>query len=226
MKILNGFPIQTQVAIITGVITLINILVSIGLAKNNARISRENANKAAATALEVGNNNTETLEKRRFIDTISIQRIEWINSLRQVFVEFNELAAKRKLLYERINKVPKTKSVEVNDENTVKLFTIKSNIELYLNPGEFFSDTKTIKDNALYRDIADKIHFIEQVILKAEWKRIKDETKIGEQISKEEMAKIFNEVAEDIDDADMYDKLKEGNAWVKFSKLLEQQNRA
>ncbi|XKE96552.1 hypothetical protein LG326_16905 (plasmid) [Metaplanococcus flavidus] len=213
-----NLSMPAQVAIITGTITLINIAVTVYLGKRGERISKENLEKTTVTTLEVNQKNNMILEKRRYIDAISMQRIEWINNIRNSFVDFNEWTAKRKLLHLGSKKVKE----EVIDENTAKLFTIKKNIELYLNPEEFFSerlsfyldemihifsDFTTIQDNLLYRDIGNKIHFIEQVILKAEWRRIKEETEKGEQISKRDMEKIFEDVANEIDQ-NMYSKIK------------------
>ena len=81
MEFLTNFSVQAQVAIISGIVglfvALINLLVTVIMAKRNEKVSREISEK-----------NIETLEKRRFIDAISMQRIEWINKLRDKFVEF------------------------------------------------------------------------------------------------------------------------------------------
>lgn len=177
--------------------------------------------------------------KRRYIDAISVQRIEWINNLRNKFVEFNELVYKRKLLLNSSNSIisddenQMVKS-KLLDKNAVKLFSVESNIELFLNPTEFFSGklskylneiidifayTEQIENNPLFKELDGKVNFIEQVILKSEWNRINKETEIGKKINKYDMADIFNETAIKID-SKIYSSFKSGTEWKNFEKLL------
>ncbi len=225
MSWFTGLQVPAQVAIITGGIAIINMIVTWLIARKNAINTQQIAAETALTTLQVSNKSNETLEKRRFIDAISMQRIEWINNLRHAFVSFNELMSKRKILIFESKTSPRQDMLTLLNDNTVELFASKSNIELYLNPTEFFSENLSIylneileifggiknsDDNSLYRETVDTIHYIEQVILKAEWRRIKEETKKGEQLSKEEMSEIFDEVAKEID-LKIFKKLKKDN---------------
>ncbi|UQT52332.3 hypothetical protein M5C89_01075 [Bacillus velezensis] len=47
----------------------------------------------------------------------------------------------------------------------------------------------------LYQSCYSRIELIQQVILKAEWKRIKEETKKGRELTESEIEKIYNEKA-------------------------------
>ncbi|MCQ6355604.1 hypothetical protein [Bacillus cereus] len=50
-----------------------------------------------------------------------------------------------------------------------------------------------------YSKVREKVIFLQQVILKSEWRRIKLETQKGEQLSNEETDVIFKETAIEID---------------------------
>ncbi|WP_096550372.1 hypothetical protein [Ureibacillus thermosphaericus] len=228
MKFLTNFSVQAQVAIISGIVglfvTLINLLVTVIMAKRNEKVSREISEK-----------NIETLEKRRFIDAISMQRIEWINKLRDKFVEFISICTDLGMLTDSdISQRVKITDSEYKEKVT-RLAAIKADIEFLLNPTEFFSiklnqyilkiiDTLDKRDQSVFNTYMSNMQiiiFIGQVILKSEWKRIKVETEKGREIDEVEMAKIFNNVAEKID-AKKYKSIKKGKEWIEFEKLIEQ----
>lgn len=239
MEFLTNFSVQAQVAIISGIVglfvALINLLVTVIMGRRNEKVSRENAETAAKTSLEISGKNIETLEKRRFIDAISMQRIEWINKLRDKFVEFISICTDLGMLTDPdISQRVKNTDSEYK-EKVILLAAIRADIEFLLNPTEFFSiklnqdilkiiNTVDKRDQSVFNTYMSNLQiiiFIGQVILKSEWKRIKEETEKGRELDEVEMAKIFNNVAEKID-AKKYESIKEGKEWIEFKKLIEQ----
>lgn len=239
MGLLSHFSVQAQAAIISGVVglfvALINLIVTVVMGRRNEKVSRENADKAAQASLEIGEKNIESLEKRRFIDAISMQRIEWINKLRDKFVELISICTDLGMLTDPDVSIRVNSTDSEYKEKVIRLAAIRADIELLLNPTEFFSiklsqyilkiiNIVNKRDQSVinaYMDNLEIIIFIGQVILKSEWKRIKEETEKGKELDKVEMAIIFNKVAEKID-AKKYDDIKKGKEWLEFQKLIEQ----
>lgn len=185
-------------ALVGTVITSIN---SVRIAKKTSLISKE-----------IGDKNVQSLEKRRLIDTISTQRIGWINNTRNQFIEFNKLCQSLSMIM-LSKSIGKDSNPNYNfGKHYQEIVGALNHIELLLNPREFFSQQLIIYLNKMLNSLASgdfdievykqhraTIAFIQQVILKAEWKRIKEETERGEQLSKKEMKKIFEKVAKEID---------------------------
>ncbi|MGG0536676.1 hypothetical protein [Priestia aryabhattai] len=174
---------------------------------NSVRIAK----KTSLISKEIGDKNVQSLEKRRLIDTISSQRIMWINSIRKEFVDFNKVS--HTYMMEKFSILSGNNSNYDFGEQYQHMVAVKNHIELLLNPTETFStkllycldkilDTlhKESGDLNEYKEFKDATGFIQQVILKAEWRRIKKETERGEQISTEEMNLIFKEVATEINE--------------------------
>ncbi|WP_084245214.1 hypothetical protein [Planomicrobium okeanokoites] len=181
------------------------------------RIS-EKANNINKDASEVnkrlGELGIDTQDKQRFIGTISVQRVEWINNIRNAFADFNRGA----FLYSNLIKKSFHESYEMDTEE-INLFpelVYNMNlIELYLNPSEKVSKRlidildKAVKymskprkeDYNILRvsEMREQILYLQQVILKAEWKRLKKETEKGKEIDENEMEIIFKDVAKKID---------------------------
>jgi hypothetical protein len=204
----NNAKLAAIVAIVTAAIALIGIIVS-------SIISYKGVKNSAKVTREIGKGNISSLEKRRLIDTISAQRIEWINKLRDEFVQFNKKTHTMSMLILSTKKGENTDYNFGNDYQEIIAF--KNHIELLVNPTEFFSkkiidylervlDSLISDDFNAYKINKDYLSFIQQVILKAEWKRIKIETEKGEQINKEQMNEIFVGVAKEID-PDKYNKI-------------------
>ncbi|MCD7911605.1 hypothetical protein R3Y73_04500 [Bacillus velezensis] len=147
-------------------------------------------------------------KKAALKSTISTERILWMNNLRDQFVDFNKLA----YAYSS-NKNTIEKNKEKNDfdftEKHYELRALCDRINLLLNPNEEFSDRlskKLVKIIGLltgdynynvkaYDNHIKELNLIQQVILKAEWKRIKIEIKKGEELSDKKIAKIYKEKA-------------------------------
>ncbi|AJK64973.1 hypothetical protein KHU1_1006 [Bacillus amyloliquefaciens KHG19] len=142
------------------------------------------------------------------IETISAQRIQWVNRLRDKFVEFNKLINEFSYsIYESVEK----KYVTTFDYKTKfhDLRAVGNHISLLLNPNENYSEELSneikkmfdilLEQDAykveLYQNCYSRIELIQQVILKAEWKRIKEETKKGRELTESEIEKIYNEKA-------------------------------
>ena len=191
------FQVPVQVAIITASIGAITLLVNTLLGKLNLT----------------------SLKQRRYIDTVSKERIEWLNKIRDSFVEYTTLTSELTILVTFYDlgkmKVEDEKGQKYLD-NLLQLEGVKQKIYLLLNPKEVYaaklnllSDEVTklllkyvntpIADNCdELNNLNSNINFIQQVILKAEWKRIVIEIEKGKKLNSKKVSKIFKEVAENI----------------------------
>ncbi|MBJ6721277.1 hypothetical protein I2750_13625 [Bacillus sp. PR5] len=151
---------------------------------------------------ELGEKNIEILEKRMLIDTVSAQRIEWINNIRKDFVEFNSSCHNFSLKMIQIDRQGNKGDISAEDYLIIEKH--KNQIELSLNPSEIFT-AKLIEwlqmmydglvnepqNLAKYNEARKFIIFLQQVILKAEWQRIKRETEKGRQLNEKEVEDVF-----------------------------------
>lgn len=151
----------------------------------------------------------------RYIDSINAERVNWINKIRELFSEYDKIAY---IMGENIDKG--TSKINENGELYKELIYYNNHIELFLNPTEVITKEiiklqDTISNNLLYDDPTKieqlpeellNLHYLQQVVLKSEWKRIKRETKKGKEIRKEDLRDIYIEIAITID-SDRYEQL-------------------
>ena len=158
--------------------------------------------------------NIKALDKSRYMETISKERTRWIEKVRECFSGFNHKQ------YELSTKIAGTDLHEVSKEDKEEIEKLDrelrlelSRIGLYLNgkeiPTKIFFDksdelikyiTLRFKDNhpvdfKLMKNFLVPLMKAEDLILKAEWRRVKTEVENGKEISTDEMQKIFDEVA-------------------------------
>ncbi|MCQ6355603.1 hypothetical protein [Bacillus cereus] len=102
-------------------------VISFGATLVSTNTARKSAKEAAAISKDIADGNLNSLEKRRLIDTVSTQRIEWINNVRDRFVEFNALCHTFSMTM--INKRSKNEPivVDMRDYLNIKKLRIKSN---------------------------------------------------------------------------------------------------
>lgn len=185
-------------------------VISFGATMVSTNTARKSAKEAAAISKDIADGNLNSLEKRRLIDTVSAQRIEWINNVRNQFVEFNALCHTFSMTM--VNKKSKSEPVVIDMRDYLNIEKAKNQIELFLNPREvvveklikylkqmFDCIVKEPENVPKYSNIRANVIFLQQVVLKAEWKRIKLETQKGEQLSNSETDEIFKEVALEMD---------------------------
>lgn len=189
-------------AIISFAASIITIIKSEKLQVNSAEFNRQ-----------LTDSQLKSLDKQRIVGNIGVQRIEWVNKTRDVFVEYN--TALINLNY--INTV-------VNDDNISEHFgeikrlafelrRLINLVELLLNPVEPYTKfllvnmkevnkmvITGVKNEERYFKLNDHITFSQNVILKAEWKRVKDETEIGEFLNDEKIEEIFKEIGKGINE--------------------------
>ncbi|MEK3974760.1 hypothetical protein [Psychrobacillus sp. FSL K6-1267] len=192
MQTLLGLQVPLQVAIITATIGAITLIIN----------------------TLIGKWNISSLKQRRYIDTISKERIEWLNKIRNSFVEFSTTTLEYTILWD----VYKAKDLEKEHEKSkqlydalIKLHATSEKISLLLNPTEEFSikhdgdcanlldvlsEEKFIREEYTKRHAV--LHFTQQVILKAEWQRIIKEIEIGKKLQKSDVDLIYNEVSKEI----------------------------
>ncbi|MBN9653270.1 hypothetical protein J0K78_03250 [Halobacillus sp. GSS1] len=161
----------------------------------------------------LGGLNYFSTKKGVYINTVSAERIKWINKLREHFSDYSNM------VYIYANAVEDYNNKEIapeefNEKNLNDDIVYKTTmIELYLNPTEKMNlvlmDLHTIMLQTLreefcelsyefYYDLHEDLEYLQQVILKSEWKRLKLESKKGKEIPNKKMKKIFKEVGEEI----------------------------
>lgn len=168
----------------------------------------------------LGKFNLTSLKQRRYIDTVSKERIEWLNKIRDSFVEYTTLTSELTMLVTFYDlgkmKVDDEKGQEYLDK-LLQLEGVKQKIYLLLNPKEAYAvklnllsdeatklllkyvSTPIANNGDELNNLNANVNFIQQVILKAEWKRIVIEIEKGKKLESKEVDKIFQDVAKYID---------------------------
>lgn len=160
--------------------------------------------------LIIGIFNLKNSKGDRYIDSINAERVKWINKIRELFSEYDKIAF---LMGENITCGRHSENKELSKE----LVYLNNHIELFLNPTEVITrEVIKLQDN-ISRSVKSgninsqqleeqlyNLHYLQQVILKSEWKRIKNETKKGKEIRKEDLRDIYIEIATTID-SDKYE---------------------
>ncbi|MCY8351877.1 hypothetical protein MOC99_18920 [Bacillus haynesii] len=166
--------------------------------------------------------------KDRYTEIVSRERLDWIEKLRETFHEFNELVDLYALELDRVRGY-----VNPTSEELKQLYMLRTKIEqnwsitfLYINPTEILSKKlKELKDDLyeklllnkskelnvnfdikVINNIKPEIIYIQSVILKSEWKRVKIEVEKGQDLSKGEMKDICIELAKNQDEK-LFEKL-------------------
>lgn len=194
---------------ITTIVTVIALIITSGISiwsvMRNSRITKE-----------LGEENLTSLKQKRYIDAISTERVKWINTMRDRFSESIKLVYTQMIEFSRWQDTGYDDSAEnVRDDlrNRVYEMTYVNNqITLLLNTTEPISKKIVHLQNKITNHLSTKenipefefeywaeltrdLIYFHQVVLKAEWKRVKKENKIGEEIGDEEMNFIYTEVA-------------------------------
>jgi hypothetical protein len=160
--------------------------------------------------------NNKVSKENRFIDSISVERVNWINTLRDNFSEF------LKLTHLQLNDFDRMvgRGMESIDEGELikrssEITYLHSRIFLFLNSTELTTqkliliqndivsalcngDTSKYNGENIVAWVEDLIYF-QQVILKSEWRRVKEENKKGKEIDEKRMNSIYVETAKKID---------------------------
>jgi hypothetical protein len=170
--------------------------------------------------ITLGISNLVLGKSNRFIGTVNNERVKWINKIRELFSEFNQKA------YILGRKIDQDLFKELDESELMSTIVhLNNNIQLYLNPTEVLtkkliriqeeivrlflqSEINGFNYSAIEGRLLD-LHFIQQVILKSEWKRIKQENLEGEEVSDYQMNEIFIRTAKNID-------------YEKFERLLKE----
>lgn len=180
------------------------------------KLTKELGDQTHKLTKELGEKNLKALEQRRYIDAISTERIKWINTMRDKFSEFTKFTYVQMTEFSRWKeKGFDTSDQNVRDELRDRIFEItyiRNQITLLLNPIEPVSQKLIKLQNTIARELSKKdnipefefkywaelmgdLEYFHQVVLKAEWKRVKKENKKGEEIDDKEMSHIYTEVA-------------------------------
>jgi len=176
------------------------------VANMNNEVNKKIANVSAEIQKEIASINVNALDKQRINETISIQRMEWVNKLRDMFVIFNKITH----TYSMVKFTHYFKGIDFKTkiDDYQEIISAQDNIKLLLNPNEWTSIKleETMEKLVLnlinqdtnkkeYDELRQKIQYLEQVILKAEWKRTVREIEEGRPLNRIEVEKIFEDCA-------------------------------
>jgi len=177
--------------------------------------SKKSASKSDELNDKLGLLQANTQDKQRIIETVGAQRVVWINNVRQHFVDYNSNVQKFHFNYMRLF-LPNEETIILRDktiELSEELIKTTYNTELFLNGDEVYSNAsisimQNLRSDILnsnmtvdqFNDTLKQLIFAQNIILKAEWKRVKEETSIGDFLSEERVKEIFIEVAIKVDE--------------------------
>lgn len=199
---------------ITTIVTVIALLITSGISiwsvMRNSKITKE-----------LGEGNLKSLKQKRYIDAISVERVKWINTMRDRFSEYNKNVYMQMTEFSRWQANGFTTSdeevrIEIRDR-LVEIIYSRDQIRLLLNLAEpisreiiklqkFFSKELSSKDKISKFDfkhcaaLMGDLDYLHHVVLRAEWKRIKEENKKGEEIDDDAMNRIYISVAKKLDE--------------------------
>ncbi|USY31711.1 MULTISPECIES: hypothetical protein [Bacillus subtilis group] len=166
---------------------------------------------AEETSHEIGEQNIKALDKSRYIEIISKERSEWIHNVRNNFAEFNE---KFHLLTTEMNDSIDYSVISSHlhkQWNDLRLVWAK--IDLYLNPTEVVSKKLKREVASIFLEIAPteeryknfdqikvisifmNVTYLQNIILKSEWRRLKKEVEKGHELEIKEVEEIYKEIA-------------------------------
>jgi hypothetical protein len=218
--------------ILTGAIAIWSIIVT----KNNARKQLEQSKNQTVDTIssteriardniestfKINNDNLKSSIERRYTDTVAVQRIEWVNRIREEFVDYNSKCDYiiQKLTLEFYKESTEEPDFEDYVPSTLSLLRYINRVYLLSNPREiwfaklveemkglreFLMDTADPNTERIdyneYNNRMDRIHFLQQCILKAEWSRTQEEVNTGDKVSGERMKEIIVEIAKEIDE--------------------------
>ena len=179
----------------------------------------------AITVFYTVNRTNKTKLKELLVQTISEERIRWINTLRDEFVEFN----KNIVVYKAIIDEHEGDSSSEENRKFEEVIASIHRITLLLNPSEHYMQylieeinglsqaSSTIRgeyDPQPFIDAKWRITDLQQVILKAEWARVKKESKTGKELSDKEIKGIYDETAKGIN-TKIFDFVED---WIRLEK--------
>nr|WP_106784337.1 hypothetical protein [Lysinibacillus timonensis] len=195
--------ITDWIALLAAGIALFGAILAYLGVRQTVKASRESSEKSNDVSIKLGKLSEQSQGKQRLIETVSAQRVEWINKVREYFSQLSKVL--------HIIAVKRSNNEEISDIQFDLIYLV-NHIELFLNPTEIitnkFIEIKDEISNYLlndkgcfswnrYRELMLDLHYLEQVILKSEWKRLKEETIQGSEVK--DMEKIHKEIAEKID---------------------------
>lgn len=144
-------------------------------------------------------------KKGDYISSINNERRQWLNSIRKAFSEFNKLGYSLAMKKRRVNDI-------LDDEKWEDIIFQGNHIELFLNPNE-----KVVKLFLEHRDsmlhllmsrgnfdfnsysmLAEKVAYLQQIILKSEWKIIKMEIQKGKELNDVDKEETVLKIAKSI----------------------------
>lgn len=178
-------------------------------------LKKELADQTNEITKELGEKNLKALEQRRYIDAISAERIKWINNLRDNFSDFLKNVTLQKGDIVKLANEKQNVDEDKMEERLSDMMYTGNHIFLLLNPTEpickeiiklqieivtaleRFNDIEFDYDKV--GDLVEDLVFLYQVVLKAEWKRVKVENEKGEEVDQETTNRIYKETSKKID---------------------------
>ncbi|TDU16456.1 MULTISPECIES: APC family permease [Bacillus] len=147
-------------------------------------------------------NATKNSKESMLSNTVTKERIVWQNKLRDKFGEYNKIIFEISRVSNRLDFKNKTISKELQDKVT-ECHSVIRYINLLLNPSEkphkkliyqlqrLITESTKVKLDINIIETLDNVEFMQQVILKFEWKRIKEEAEKGQKLSDERIDELY-----------------------------------
>ncbi|WHX43802.1 hypothetical protein QNH35_13840 [Bacillus pumilus] len=179
-------------------------------------ISKRASNASVAVSRSIGEQNLKALDKSRFIEIVSKNRAKWIEDVRSLMSQYNETIYLKssEMLMIKDGVALDLERVKRLDSFHVKLAHEARKLILYLNPSEVVSrnflsknleamniilmDPQDIKDNYNHKKmvtINSDLIYLQGVILKAEWRRLKLEVEWGRELTTDEFQEVCDTIA-------------------------------
>ncbi|MDA1531679.1 hypothetical protein [Bacillus cereus group sp. TH260-2LC] len=203
---------KTDVRVVVGIISFSGVILT-------AFITVWNVNKTNKIAKDLGEKNLNALEQRRYIDA---ERVKWINEFREKSSEFLKVANLQATDLLKFKDAIENKvdisgiNQDAQIERSSEIDGVCNQINLLLNPNDIFSYYLVVLQNEVADDLrnnnilkfnfeqvkvkVEDIGYLYHVIIRSEWKRIKEENKNGAELSEEKMHEIYNEIAKKLDE--------------------------
>ncbi len=211
--------------------TTANIVVILAAIISSYTVWR-NARRTERLTREMGERNLQSLEQRRYQDAIITQRMEWVEKLRESFIEFQDLADSTQAeIFFKYNNGDPVELYSFSVKSALEMQKIINRVVLLSNQNEnwfekLYTEMIVLKElyvskNVLkgftdedldkYESTTNKLRFLQQAILKTEWNRVQDETESGKKMNQESVEKLFHDIAAKLD-PELYIELFENEA--------------
>ncbi|MCP1180520.1 MULTISPECIES: hypothetical protein [Bacillus] len=211
-----GLWLGADIKLIVGVISLVGVICTVCVTAlnniNTNKLTKELGEQTRNLTKELGEKNLKALEQRRYIDAISTERVKWINTVRDAFSSYlKHTNIQANEFHKLLESGTDVLMIDEIRERAFEITYISNRIYLLLNPVEpifkkiiekhekinkvLVANDWEMFDIKRIGEWGTDLNYLYQVVLKAEWKRVKEENQLGTEITDERMNEIHISVA-------------------------------